>query len=137
MKLIEPLRKFLLEGAALDCEEVDQNLFGGFCSCGGTLRQRFWIRRDNLEIMISECERCWSYEMAVFENKKFVERKKVEVIKKKEVRDLLKDLLSPAEFEALIGKVEGRNYNPSLFSRAKKRLSDLNLDISKIIEILR
>ncbi|MCS7121938.1 MAG: hypothetical protein NZ895_05005 [Archaeoglobaceae archaeon] len=58
----------------MDCEEVKENLFGGFCNCGSVMRQRFWAKSDELEILIFECEKCWKNEALIFKNRTYINR---------------------------------------------------------------
>ncbi len=137
MIVIEPLRKILIEDKAVDCEEVREDLFGGFCSCGGKLKQRFWAKNGDRSVMIAECEKCWTHEAIIFEGRSFKERLRPKIVTKRGLIDFLKDVLSEAEFEAVKNRLVGKNFNPTSFSRAKKRLERMNVSLDRILEILK
>jgi len=94
--------------------------------------QKAWV---DYWLMISECERCWRVEGFLFENKRFVERFEIEVVE--DLRDFLSEVLTPAELEAVINKAKNANYNYNAFSRAKKRLEVMNLNVEDVIKALR
>ncbi len=105
--------------------------FGGFCECGGKMNQLGWIGNW---IMISECESCWKVEAFVFENFKFVRRFELRVI---DLKDFLKELLSESELDSIFKKANGLSYSYSSFSRAKRKLEEMNVNLDEILRELR
>jgi len=130
--LIVPIQKLFFNDRVFDLKKVDGNVFGGFCHCGGEMYQKAWVEDW---MMISECERCWRVEGFLFENKRFVERFEIEVVE--DVKDFLSEVLTPAELEAIVNKAKNANYNYNAFSRAKKRLEVMNLNVEDVIKALR
>ncbi|AKG91288.1 hypothetical protein GAH_01418 [Geoglobus ahangari] len=131
---LEPIKVLVYNDRAIPGEESSG--FGGFCSCGGEMSQRTWHRLEDLRILVSECESCWNTEALVFRETELVERVPVRVFKRNELRDFLSEVLSPAEFEAVMEKRRNGNYNYTAYSRAKKKLESLGLDVEKIISEL-
>ncbi len=138
MLVIEPLKKVVIDNKAYDVKVQNGKLFGGFCNCGGILKQKFWISVDSgsKKILISECDDCWKNVAMVFNSTKFVEKRDVRVLTRKDMKDFLSEVLSPSEYEAVISKARGDRYNPSAMSRAKKKLSEMNLDVNEILQFL-
>ncbi len=128
--IIIPILKFFFENKAFNIEKVNRRLFGGFCSCGGIMSQIGWIKN---EIMLSECDKCWKIEAFRFNGKKFIERFEVEV---ERLRDFLNRILTLSEFEALENKAKNRDYNYSAYSRAKKKLEEMNFNVDEILSFL-
>jgi len=126
--LIKPSTLFF-ENRAYRIEPA--NGFGGFCKCGGFMNQLGWV---NNWVMIAECESCWKVEAFVYDNFKFVKRFELEVIG---IIDFLKEILTESELDSIFRKVKGLSYNYSSFSRAKKKLEEINLDINFILNELR
>ncbi|HDN73598.1 MAG TPA: hypothetical protein ENG16_01065 [Archaeoglobus sp.] len=137
MLVLEPLKKAIVNHRAVNLEEITAKKFGGFCSCGGVMFQKSWVRNENREILISECERCWKIEALVFNSRRFVRKEDVIIIKGDDFVNFLRDFLSESEFEAVIGKAKGNKYKPTALSRAKKRLSNLNLNIDEVLTLLK
>ncbi|RLI74075.1 hypothetical protein DRP04_15095 [Archaeoglobales archaeon] len=130
---IDPFSVVLMEDKAFKAEKVDGNIFGGFCKCGGIMLQKAWV--DDI-LMIAECERCWKVEAFRFNGRKFVERCDVIVIYRQNLVEFLRDILSSAEFEAIRNKAKNLSYNYNAFSRAKKKIEELKLNIDGILKIL-
>ncbi|WP_203219014.1 hypothetical protein [Geoglobus acetivorans] len=131
---IEPLKVLIYGGKALKGEEGSG--FGGFCSCGGEMQQITWHSDQDIRILIAECETCWKTEAIVFRDRQFVERCEVKVFKRNELKDLLSELLSSSEYEALMAKRLGEQYNYSAFSRAKKKLEEMGFDAEELLSEL-
>ncbi len=131
---IDPFSVVILENKAVKAEKVDGNIFGGFCKCGGMMFQKAWVD-DTL--MISECERCWKVEAFRFNGKKLVDRSEVKVIYRQNIVDFLKEILSPSEFEAVQNKAKNVQYNYNAFSRAKKKLEELKLNVDEILNFMK
>ncbi|AGK60822.1 hypothetical protein Asulf_00813 [Archaeoglobus sulfaticallidus PM70-1] len=137
MILIEPINRLIFRDRAIKGERVKGKYFGGFCTCGGIMYQKSWFAEDGKLILVSECEKCWKNEAMVFNNNTPVgQKEEVKTIERPYLEDVLEELLSPSEFEAVMAKARGENYNPTAFSRAKKRLSDFNLDLDEILSYL-
>lgn len=130
---IDPFSVVLIEGRAFKAEKVDGNIFGGFCKCGGIMLQKAWVD-DTL--MISECERCWKVEAFRFNGKKLIERCDVIVISRQNLLEFLREILTPAELEAIQNKARNLSYNYNAFSRAKKKIEELKLNLDEILGIL-
>ena len=130
---IDPFSVVLIEDKAFKAEKVDGNVFGGFCKCGGIMFQRAWV---NNTLMISECERCWKVEAFRFNGKKLIERCDVVVVYRQNLVEFLREILSPAEFEAVRNKAKNLTYNYNAFSRAKRKLEELKLNVDEILKIL-
>ncbi|MET1124318.1 MAG: hypothetical protein ABWW66_03510 [Archaeoglobaceae archaeon] len=136
MILIEPLKRLLIGGKAIECEDSEEH-FGGFCDCGGTMKQKFWAFNGEKEVMISECEKCWNVSAFVFEGRRFLAKEDVSVVTKKNLLDFARRVLSNAEFEAFLRKLEGKVYNPTALSRARKRMEELGIRLEDFLEIFR
>jgi len=130
---IDPFSVVLMEGKAFKAERVDGTIFGGFCKCGGIMFQKAWV---DVILMISECERCWKVEAFRFNGRKLIGRCDVIVIYRQNLVEFLRDMLSPAEFEAIQNKARNLSYNYSAFSRAKKKIEELKLNLDEILKIL-
>jgi len=128
--IINPLQKIFFEGKVYEIEPVN-GLFGGFCDCGGVMTQKGWVGNW---LMIPECESCWKLEAFLYENYRFVERFEIPLV---DLEDFLREILTPLEFEAIVQKVNGQSYNYTTFSRAKKKMEEMNLVLDEIIEALR
>ncbi|ADB58155.1 hypothetical protein [Archaeoglobus profundus] len=127
--IINPIQKIFFEGRVYDIEPA--NGFGGFCDCGGIMSQRGWV--DNW-LMVAECESCWKVEAFLYDDYRFVERFEVKVLA---LKDFLNEILTGSEFEALIQKANGANYSYNSFSRAKRKLEEMNLRLEDILKYLR
>ncbi len=132
--LIEPFSVLLVDGNALKIERVNDEVFGGFCKCGGRMVQKGWVGE---RILVSECEKCWRVEALFFNGKKLVSRKEVWVVYRQNMEEFLRELLSPAELEAVSRKAKNVPYNYNAFSRAKKKLEEINLNVDEVMELLR
>ncbi len=137
MLVVEPLKKVIIDNRVLRSEEVKDKKFGGFCTCGGLMHQKFWIQNGSKEILISECEKCWRNEALIFNSKRFVGREEVTVLNKADFIKYLRDMLTEVEFESLIKKASNSSYKPSALSRAKKKLGEMGLGIDEVLELLR
>ncbi len=127
--LINPLQKVFFEGVVYSIEPA--NGFGGFCDCGGVMSQKGWVKDW---LMIAECENCWKIEAFLYDNYRFVERFEIKALA---LTDFLNEILTVSEFEALVQKANGVSYNYSSFSRAKKKLEEMNLKLDEILDHLR
>ncbi len=137
MIYIEPLDKLITEKGTLMGERVRENFFGGFCGCGGIMYQKTWFQDGNGSILISECEKCWKNEALNFNGETPVGTKKeIRVIERAEFKEFLKEVLSNAEFEAVLAKSSGEEYNSNALSRAKKKLEELNLTLDEVLSHL-
>ncbi len=134
MEYIEPLKILIYNEKAI--RGIDAKGFGGFCECNGTLIQKTWHEINPLKILVAECENCWETEALIFSGKKLIERKKVKTIKRKELKDFLSKKLSESELEAILNKARGLNYNYSSFSRARKKLEKMGIDVREILKEL-
>ena len=134
MILLEPFSVLLIDGNALKVERVDGNVFGGFCKCGGIMVQKAWIGE---KILLSECEKCWRVEAFIFNGRKLMGREEVKVIYRQNIDEFLRDILSPAELDAIYKKAKNTTYNYNAFSRAKRKLEELSIDVNEIIGLLR
>lgn len=137
IKLVEPLKKVILEDTAYAGEEVEEKFFGGFCECGGLMLQKLWVQSGNKRILISECEKCWKNKAIVFSSFKFEEKRDVDVLNRHEFAEYLKNFLTDSEFEALLNKAKGREFQSIAYSNAKKKLLDMNFTIEEVLDILR
>lgn len=131
---IDPFSVVILEDKAVKAERVNGNIFGGFCRCGGIMLQKAWID-DTL--MISECERCWKVEAFRFNGRRLIDRCDVKVIYRQNIVDFLREILSPSEFEAILNKAKNVQYNYNAYSRAKKKLEDLKLNVEEILNLIK
>ncbi|MEM2086854.1 MAG: hypothetical protein QXF06_05555, partial [Archaeoglobaceae archaeon] len=125
------------EDVAHSLEEVNERLFGGFCDCGGSMFQKFWLNLKEMRILISECEKCWKNHAYIFNSTKFVKKDEVKLITKNEILDYLKSILTDLEVEAIIGKAKDKTYKPQDLARAKKKLNDMNLPFESLVDLLR
>ncbi|MFN3383724.1 MAG: hypothetical protein ACK401_02365 [Archaeoglobaceae archaeon] len=135
--LLEPLKKVVIEDLTYSGEEIHQKRFGGFCDCGGKMFQKLWVKIENTRIMISECEKCWNHSAYFFNSSKFLRKENVHVIEKNAIADFLKNYLTDLEIEALIARARDKVYKPADLSRAKKKLSDMNISLEEILAILK
>ncbi|MEM3927746.1 MAG: hypothetical protein QXT07_02240 [Archaeoglobaceae archaeon] len=135
--LLEPLKKVVIEDLSYSGEEVSNKRFGGFCGCGGKMFQKLWVKLENTRIMISECEKCWKNSAYFFNLTKFLGREEVHVVEKNAVKEFLKNYLSDLELNALIAKAKDKVYKPADFSRAKKKLSEMNFSLEEVLAILK
>lgn len=133
MRLIEHLTKVQVDGSFVQGEKVNNNFFGGFCSCGGIMYQKLWFKTNGSSMVISECEKCWRNEAMEFNGKKFISREEVEVVDRVDFKNLLKDYLSNSEYSALDSKWNNEEYNYGAFSRAKKKLEEMGLNLEDVI----
>lgn len=134
IKLIEPLKKLIIDGLGVGGEEVEEQLFGGFWDCGGVMYQRFWFTKDSEKILVSECEKCWKHKAMIFNSHSFVSRQNVDVLGKYDFIEFLKETLGSREFEALVKKAKNEDFDPISYSKAKKLLASMNLDVEEVLE---
>lgn len=106
------------------------NGFGGFCSCGGFMNQIGWVDEW---LMVAECENCWKIEAFIYENFNFVKRFEVEVLS---LPELLKIVLTEDEFNSLLNKAKGLDYDQDSFSMARKKLENMNFDVDGLLKEL-
>ncbi len=126
--LLNPIQKVFL-GRAYSLEKHDG--FGGFCKCGGIMRQKGWVDEW---LMVVECENCWRIEAFVYENRRFVERFELEVVS---LRDFLNEVLTGDEMEALLNKANGKICSLDSFEKAKRKLDDLGFELEEVLYNLR
>ncbi len=131
---IESLKTLIYNGKAI--KGIESRGFGGFCKCDGIMVQKTWHESDSLQILVAECENCWRTEILVFSGSKLVDRREVRVITRNEIRGFLSERLSVSELEAILDKAKGDDYNYGSFSRAKKKLESIGLDVNEIINEL-
>ncbi len=131
---VDPLSIVLLNNRALKAEKINGNIFGGFCRCGGIMLQKAWVDES---ILISECEQCWRTEAFTFNGRKFLERREVKAVYRHNFEEFLREILTSSELEAVIGKARGYQYSYNAYSRAKKKLEEMNIDVSEVLSILR
>ncbi len=136
IRLIEPLRKVILDGVAYSGVEVQDELFGGFCDCGGIMFQKLWIENETRKILISECEKCWKNEATIFNSLRFEGKQDVEVLGRHEFKKFLSEVLDESELEALINRAKNREYHPMKYSSAKKKISKMKLEVEEVLELL-
>ncbi|MCS7144350.1 MAG: hypothetical protein NZ879_04945 [Archaeoglobaceae archaeon] len=135
--LIEQIRKVVIDNMAYSVDDVSEKVFGGFCDCGGSMFQKFWLRLEGMSILISECEKCWKNHAYIFNSTKFIKKEDVKLIAKNEIVDYLKSFLTDLEVEAIIGKAQDRVYKPQDLVRAKRKLSDMNLPFEGLVNLLK
>ncbi|MCX8172237.1 MAG: hypothetical protein N3D09_01305 [Archaeoglobaceae archaeon] len=135
--LIESLRKAVIDNIAYDVNDVHEKLFGGFCDCGGMMFQKFWLKLENTNILISECEKCWKNHAYVFNSMKFMRREEVKVVEKGELVEYLRNFLTDLELEAVVGRAQNKLYKPQDLARAKKKLFEINLPFETLVNFLR
>ncbi len=134
---IEPMNTLIIDGEALEGEKVREELFGGFCECGGVMLQKAIFQSERRSVILSECERCWKNRAIVFgDDRKVEEIREVKVVNRGKIPEFLKELLSDAELEAIRDKAKGREYSYASFSKAKKKLENIGLDVSELIRLL-
>ena len=132
---IEPMNTLILDGKAIEGERVNGEMFGGFCDCGGVMLQKAVFRGNERNVILSECERCWKNRAMVFEDEN-VSVRDVEVINRGRIREFLGEFLSESELEAVKDKARGRDYSYASFSKAKKKIENMGLDISELMRLL-
>jgi len=132
---IEPANILIYEEQASSGKKA-KGWFGGFCECGGTLIQRTWHNINGRDILISECDRCWRFKLIAFVEYEVYEISDVVSFNRNNLREFFKSFLSEAEYEAVMTKIEGKNYNYSAFSRAKKRFEEMGLDIDSFLKLI-
>ncbi len=137
IRLVEPLKKIILDDTVFNGEEVQEELFGGFCRCGGLMFQKLWIKSENRRILVCECEKCWKNEAIFFNSSKFETRQDVEVLGRYEFMDYLKQILTESEFEAVLNKARNKEFQTIAYSNAKKKLSNMNFKMEEILDLLR
>lgn len=135
--LIEPIRRAVIDSVAYNLNEVNEKIFGGFCECGGSMLQKFWLNLEGMRVLISECEKCWKNQAYIFNSTRFIKKEDVKIISKSDVVDYLKNFLTDLELEAVIGKAKNKVYKPQDFARAKKKLSEINLPFELVENLLK
>lgn len=132
MILIEHLTKMQVNGNFISGEKVKKQVFGGFCACGGVMFQKLWFNVDGKLILVSECEKCWRNEAMVFNKDKLESRDEVRVIDRRDFSNVILEILTEKEYDAIQAKVNNRKYNPSVLSNAKKKLNKVGLSIEEV-----
>ncbi len=132
---IEPMNTLILDGEALEGRRVNNELFGGFCECGGVMLQKAVFQSGKKNVILSECERCWKNRAMILENGE-VDVKDVRVVNRGKMSEFLKEILSDSELEAIRNKAKGREYSYTSFSKAKKKLEKLGLDVGEVMKLL-
>ncbi len=132
--IIEPLNSIVFDGRTISGKRVNCRLFGGFCDCGGVMYQKAQFKNGKYGILVSECEKCWKNKALVFSDDGKVKSKlDVRVVDRSTISDFIRSVLSSSEFQALLSKVSGETYSYTTFSRAKKKLENMGIDIDKIL----
>ncbi len=132
--IIEPLNSIVFDGKTISGKRVNCRLFGGFCDCGGVMYQKAQFKNGKYGILVSECEKCWKNKALVFSDDGKVKSKlDVRVVDRSTISDFIRSVLSSSEFQALLSKVSGETYSYTTFSRAKKKLENMGIDIDKIL----
>ncbi len=134
---IEPLNSIIIGDKALTGERVEDGIFGGFCNCGGVMYQRARFKNGNTGIVLSECEKCWKNQAIVIslDEGKVEKKLEVEVVNRGKVQEFLKSLLSESEYESLKSKMMGKEYSYASFSKAKKKLEKLGIDVNELASL--
>ncbi|MCS7130838.1 MAG: hypothetical protein NZ872_05410 [Archaeoglobaceae archaeon] len=135
--LIEQIKRVVIDNIAYSVEDIKERIFGGFCDCGGSMLQKFWLNLEEMRILISECEKCWKNHAYVFNSTKFIKKEDVKLIAKGEILEYLKNFLTDLEIEAMIGKAQNRVYKPQDLARAKKKLLEMNLPFESLTDLLK
>jgi hypothetical protein len=125
-----------INGNFISGEKVRDRVFGGFCTCGGIMFQKLWFDADGKSILVSECEKCWRNEAMTFNKNRFISREEIEVIDRREFKDMLKNFLSTSEYDALQSKLRDEEYNYNAFSRAKKKIEEIGLTLEDVISYI-
>ncbi len=128
---LEPLKLLIYDERAIP--GTSSSGFGGFCECGGVMTQKTWHQNGELKILVSECENCWKIEALVFRGVDVIERENVKSFKRNELRDFLSVILTSTELEAVMNRWNEIEYNYNAYSRAKKRLEEMGLDLEKLM----
>ena len=132
--IIEPLNSIVFDGRTISGKRVNCRLFGGFCDCGGVMYQKAQFKNGKYGILVSECEKCWKNKALVFSDDGKVKSKlDVRVVDRSTISDFIRSVLSSSEFQALLSKASGKTYSYTTFSRAKKKLENMGIDIDKIL----
>ena len=132
---VEPL-KLLICGNEASKGVKAERIFGGFCDCGGIMFQKSWHVLNGRKLLVSECDKCWKVKAYAFSGVELVETFELETYSRANLLDLLKELLSEAEYAAIVEKFNGGNYNYSAFSRAKKKLESMGFDFEELVSHL-
>jgi len=132
MILIEHLTKMQVNGNFIPGEKVREQIFGGFCTCGGIMFQKLWFNVDGDSILVSECEKCWRNEAMVFNRDELISRDEVRVVDRRDFKDVILQILTEKEYDAIQAKISNRKYNSSILSNAKKKLNKVGLSIEEV-----
>ncbi len=73
----------------------------------------------------------------IFNSHSFVSYHNVEVLGKYDFVELLKEILGEKEFESLVRKAKNEEFDPVSYTKAKKMLTSMNLDIDEILNQIR
>lgn len=132
---VEPLKLLICDNEASKGVKAER-IFGGFCECGGIMFQKSWHLINGRKLLVSECDKCWKVKAYAFSGLDLVDTFEVKTYTRANLLDLLRELLSEAEFNAVVEKFNGGNYNYSALSRAKKKLENLGVDFEELISHL-
>ncbi len=132
---VEPLKLLIYESEASRGEKAE-NYFGGFCECGGVMYQKSWHNVNGKKLLVSECEKCWKVKAFAFSGLDLVESFELKLYSRGNIKELLKDILTDVEYQAVLEKLNGGNYNYSAFSRAKKKVESLGIRFEELASYL-
>jgi len=94
--------------------------------------QKIWFNMDDKTILVSECEKCWRNEAMTFNSGNLVKREEIEVVDRRDFKDVLLEILTEKEYETIQAKWRYEEYNPSTLSNAKKKLEMAGLSLEEI-----
>jgi len=134
MAYLEPVKILIFNEKGLKGETSEG--FGGFCSCGGEMTQKTWHYDGDLKILVAECENCWKTEALVFRDTNLIERVDVRTFKRNELDAFLSEILTQTEFSAVMSKWKNEDYNYTAYSRARKKLESMGLNLEQILSEL-
>lgn len=136
--VIEPLNSLVFEGKAIPGKRVNSKLFGGFCECGGIMYQKAKFKKDKFGILVSECEKCWRNQALVLSvDGELVSKVDVKVIDRSSISDFIRNILSSSEYKALISKASGGKYSYPVFSKAKRKLESMGINVNDLLGFFR
>ncbi len=134
--VIEPLSRVFVDDRVVKLNKLNDSTFGGFCSCGGEMVQRGIATVGDERMIIVECKSCWKTDAIVFNGRLRTEKVEVEIVDRRNFKEFLKKHLTELEYESLIKKAHGEDYNYNAFSRAKKKLEDMGFDADEVLLLL-
>ncbi len=135
---LEPLESIIFDGRVIKGIKVKEKTFGGFCECGGVMYQKMRFIDSKTGILVSECDKCWKNDALIISmlDGRVMDRADLKLVDRSNFPEFLKKILSESEFKAVIAKAYGKEYNPSSYSKAKRKLEEMNLEISTILSII-